>query len=785
MYIGNTPFQGLVGGGNILDASIEGVDLSTSAIAARLGYTPVDPGAAVFSATVGISSGNLNFSSTGQKITGDFSNSTLTNRAAFQTNTTNGATRLTVLPNGTGTISAINLHGSADPTNSSVAQFNMVDGTSAQVQSNRFGTGTYLPLTFHTSNTEQVRIDTSGNFKLNGGYMSFGDNGYIRADSAGWLQLQSGTSGTRIMNSGNGAAYVTIDSTGRLGVGTQSPSYLIHAVGSGEDKAEIQAQNTSTAGNSRGNLRVKSATSTYGGGVMMTNATDSAYPTSSLCLYNYDNQPVIFGTNNTERARFDASGNFGININTPGAKLDVQSGTNPAVVIRNSYSFAQANYHIRIIGDGTSNGYITQLPAQGGLSLAEGMRYYGAGPWIPDTSVTAAAAMNMLSGNITFTTNQFTAGTNFTPTERMRIASTGFVGIGNTSPQSRLHVTGDTNESVSFTTSSGTTGAVATALSEIRECAFNVTSGSNFRISNIVTSASGWRAVFRGTWSNNYEGGGLTPPAPYLETNSSNNSITVGSRTLTVTRDGSGYLVVNTTDAYRISFAGSIEIYENPQSGQASTSIFAINTVQTPGLRLSGNYSSINFASANSGDLYMDCLPGDRTVRLRNWNSGSPNIDVTAMQAGIFKPTIGIAFPATQNASTDANTLDDYEEGTWDTVISTESGTNYTITSQTCRYTKIGNVVHAYGSVTFNAQGNGTITKFSLPFTPTSSFGNLGYGVVTAADNANSLVTLSLTRYSGNEMLWRVASSTSVNYWSPRSLWATSGSFTFSTTYQV
>ena len=60
MYIGNTPFQGLVGGGNILDASIEGVDLSTSAIAARLGYTPVDPGAAVFSANPTISSGVAN-----------------------------------------------------------------------------------------------------------------------------------------------------------------------------------------------------------------------------------------------------------------------------------------------------------------------------------------------------------------------------------------------------------------------------------------------------------------------------------------------------------------------------------------------------------------------------------------------------------------------------------------------------------------------------------------------------------------------------------------------------
>jgi hypothetical protein len=58
--IGNAPFQGLVSGGNIIDASIEGVDLSTSAIAARLGYTPVDPGAATFTANTIINDNSAN-----------------------------------------------------------------------------------------------------------------------------------------------------------------------------------------------------------------------------------------------------------------------------------------------------------------------------------------------------------------------------------------------------------------------------------------------------------------------------------------------------------------------------------------------------------------------------------------------------------------------------------------------------------------------------------------------------------------------------------------------------
>ena len=51
----------------------------------------------------------------------------------------------------------------------------------------------------------------------------------------------------------------------------------------------------------------------------------------------------------------------------------------------------------------------------------------------------------------------------------------------------------------------------------------------------------------------------------------------------------------------------------------------------------------------------------------------------------------GITFPATQSASTDANTLDDYEEGTW---TPTSSGVTFSSASGT--YTKIGRTVYLY-----------------------------------------------------------------------------------------
>ena len=108
------------------------------------------------------------------------------------------------------------------------------------------------------------------------------------------------------------------------------------------------------------------------------------------------------------------------------------AGANAAVSITNNYTFSGSNYHLRLIGDTTNYGYISQNPAQGGLVVADGMRYYGAGPWTPDA--TSAESIQLLGGNIIFTSNSsLTSGVNFTPTERVRINTTGQLLVGATS----------------------------------------------------------------------------------------------------------------------------------------------------------------------------------------------------------------------------------------------------------------------------------------------------------------------------------------------------------------
>ena len=94
-------------------------------------------------------SGNLALSGTGKRITGDFSNATANSRVAFQTSTADGNTLINALPNGTATTSRFRTFNTADPTNSSFADFG-VNSSAMVIQSAIQGTGTYLPMTFYT-----------------------------------------------------------------------------------------------------------------------------------------------------------------------------------------------------------------------------------------------------------------------------------------------------------------------------------------------------------------------------------------------------------------------------------------------------------------------------------------------------------------------------------------------------------------------------------------------------------------------------------------------------------
>jgi hypothetical protein len=92
--------------------------------------------------------------------------------------------------------------------------------------------------------------------------------------------------------------------------------------------------------------------------------------------------------------------------------------------------------------------------------------------------------------------------------------------------------------------------------------------------------------------------------------------------------------------------------------------------------------------------------------------------DGTATFAEVISASKGIAFPATQVASADANTLDDYEQGTWTPSVTFGGAAAGQTGTFAGFYTKIGNQVFATCLINLSAKGSSTgVAEISgLPF---------------------------------------------------------------------
>ena len=132
----------------------------------------------------------------------------------------------------------------------------------------------------------------------------------------------------------------------------------------------------------------------------------------------------------------------------------------------------------------------------------------------------------------------------------------------------------------------------------------------------------------------------------------------------------------------------------------------------------------------------------------------------TTMGVGGTTPSAsgaGISFPATQSASTNANTLDDYEEGTFNPTISGSILAGLGAYGfQDGRYTKIGRQVYVEGALIWSAHtGTGNLLISNLPFSCAAT----QYSGVTLVSVAN------LTTTANNQLICRlVANSTTAAF---------------------
>jgi hypothetical protein len=173
--------------------------------------------------------GVFNIPGLGARITGNFSDNTITNRVAFQSSTTNGNTILELIPNGIGTQCNINLETDSAINNGNVGSIYQNNGQMT-IQTVPRGTATATPMTFATNNVEQMRIATNGDLSFNSGYGSAATAYGCRA----WVNF-AGATGTR--NGSGNVTSVTRAGTGQYTINftTAMPDTAYSVIGSASE----------------------------------------------------------------------------------------------------------------------------------------------------------------------------------------------------------------------------------------------------------------------------------------------------------------------------------------------------------------------------------------------------------------------------------------------------------------------------------------------------------------------------------------------------------------------
>jgi len=129
---------------------------------------------------------------------------------------------------------------------------------------------------------------------------------------------------------------------------------------------------------------------------------------------------------------------------------------------------------------------------------------------------------------------------------------------------------------------------------------------------------------------------------------------------------------------------------------------------------LAGSGSSYDVMICNrSGSEVLGVIANTQNLYAAGTLTGASTISVGA--ATPSTSGAGITFPATQSASSNANTLDDYEEGTWTPTDGSGAGLSLTVTNAT--YTKIGRMVYASAQVAYPVTASAAQAVLaSLPF---------------------------------------------------------------------
>ncbi len=304
----------------------------------------------------------------------------------------------------------------------------------------RVGVGTNSPLSaLHVrgSGTTTLRVDNSDDGTAS-----------LTLGNTGSSNLSIAQTNANAAFSIGGSEKMRIASDGKVGIGTASPSELLHLKSTTVD-VDLLIEATGTNKDAR--IRLNG----HSGGLSQIQFGDQNDGNTGLLTYDHSDDSMQFRANDSERMRIDSSGRLLIGATsarsianiTCKTQIEATDGTAALSITRNDNAAAASTCRLNFgrtratslggVTAVTTNDILGEIRFSGsdGTDLTNHAASIGA---VVDGSVSS----NTVPGRLVFNT-----ATGSDPVERMRITSAGRVGIGNTSPQSEIHIGAANNTS--------------------------------------------------------------------------------------------------------------------------------------------------------------------------------------------------------------------------------------------------------------------------------------------------------------------------------------------------
>jgi hypothetical protein len=389
-------------------------------------------------------------------------------------------------------------------------------------------------------------------------------------------------------------------------------------------------------------------------------------------------------------------------------------------------------------------------------------------------SLSGRSENNSYAGYLAFATSASGGQHN----ERMRITSAGLVGIGTTSPATLLNLNAgintkafqlEANNNFNFAIYSGQGGSNNDLVGQIGFDHSTSTKNSYINFYRGSTTTGGYMSF---TVNNNSEAvridssgrllvGTSTSGTALLQVNAQASASGNAFRSSHRIADSGTGATQSVTGAPYISYCAGFNAASNVPAIVINGEDFAggnnglqleLNYLKSSGAVASGDRlgriafggdDGTNILSGALIDAFVDGTPGandmpcrlvfsttadgasspTEAMRINNQRELLIGTTTRTANGGVLQVSNGITFPATAVACTDANTLDDYEEGTWTpTVIGTTTAGTVTYAVRNARYTKIGRTVFVETLLNWSAgTGTGNLRVGDLPFTSGSS----------------------------------------------------------------